>query len=218
MVIHLSYFIFTILESILLVVALSTDAFVASFAYGTNKIKIPFHSVVVISTICSLLLAISLFIGTIVRSFITPHITEMICFLVLFFLGIVKLCDSTIKAMIQKRKHLSKELSFSFFHLSFILHVYANPEEADSDASKILSPAEAASLAVALSLDGLAVGFGAALADINSLQIILFSLIFNIAAVMGGCYVGNKIAEKLPLDLSWLSGVLLMALAVLKLK
>lgn len=213
----MSYFIFTILESILLVVALSTDAFVASFAYGTNKIKILFRSVVVISTICSLLLAVSLFVGTIIRSFITPHMTEMICFFVLFVLGIVKLCDSTIKTTIRKRKNLSKELSFSFFHLSFILHIYANPEDADSDSSKILSPSEAASLAIALSLDGLAVGLGAALTDINHMQIILFSFIFNIMAVMGGCYVGNKVAEKLPLDLSWLSGILLMILAVLKL-
>ena len=49
------------LESILLVISLCMDTFVASFGYGTNKIKIPFTSVTVINLVCSGLLAISLF-------------------------------------------------------------------------------------------------------------------------------------------------------------
>jgi len=36
------------LETILLVLALSLDAFVASMAYGTNGIKIPFKSIIII--------------------------------------------------------------------------------------------------------------------------------------------------------------------------
>ena len=80
-----------------------------------------------------------------------------------------------------------------------------------------MSPKEAAPLAIALSLDGLAVGFGAALSDVNPIQAILFSLIINVAAVCLGCLVGNKVAEKVPLDLSWVSGLLLMVLAFLKL-
>lgn len=39
------------LEALLLVTALSVDAFVASFAYGANKIRIPLSSVAVINLI-----------------------------------------------------------------------------------------------------------------------------------------------------------------------
>ncbi len=49
------------IESLLLVLAVSLDAFVASIAYGTNKIKIPFASATIINIICSSVLGLSLF-------------------------------------------------------------------------------------------------------------------------------------------------------------
>ncbi len=49
------------IESLLLVLAVSLDAFVASIAYGTNKIKIPFVSATIINIICSSVLGVSLF-------------------------------------------------------------------------------------------------------------------------------------------------------------
>lgn len=206
-----------LLESLMLAVALSTDAFVASFAYGTNKIHIPLSSVAVINVICSVMLAISLFLGSLLRPFLPGHLTGIICFCILFILGIVRLCDSTIKAFIRRHSKLHKQFAFSALHLSFILYVYADPEQADSDQSKILSPAEAASLALAVSLDSLAVGFGSALSNINWLQTITATFLCGLFAVFMGCFIGNKIAEKLSLDLSWLSGLLLMVLAVMKL-
>ncbi len=208
---------FSTVEILVLVTALSVDAFVASFAYGTNRIKIPLRSVAVISIICSAIFAVSLFLGSLIRPFMPTHFAGLLCFAILFVLGIVKLCDSAIKSFIRRSQGGHKKISFSAMHLRFILDVYANPENADSDCSKSLSPKEAAPLAIALSLDGLAVGFGAALPDVNPIQAILFSLIINVAAVCLGCLVGNKVAEKVPLDLSWVSGLLLMVLAFLKL-
>ena len=41
------------LEALLLVVALSLDAFVASFAYGAQRIRIPYSSAAIISVICT---------------------------------------------------------------------------------------------------------------------------------------------------------------------
>mgnify|MGYP001612947440 CR=1 FL=1 len=58
------------LQSIILVTSLCIDAFVASFGYGTNKIKIPFSSTTIINVVCSTVLAISLFAGSIVRKFL----------------------------------------------------------------------------------------------------------------------------------------------------
>lgn len=207
----------TALESIMLVIALSTDAFVASFAYGSNKIKIPFASVQIINIACSSILAVSLLLGTIFRQYVPGELTKTICFCILFFLGVARLMDSTIKAIIKSHTDLKKQIKFSMFNLNFILLLYADPEKADVDTSKILSPNEAVSLAIALSLDGLAVGFGAALGNINILETVIFSLIFGTVAVIFGCFLGNKVAEKIPLDLSWLSGVLLIVLAFLKL-
>ncbi|MDA6840406.1 manganese efflux pump, partial [Escherichia coli] len=80
-------------------------------------------------------------------------------------------------------------------HLNFILTVYADPEQADQDRSRLLSPAEAFSLAVALSLDGLAVGFGAALGSVGVWQSLLFSLFIGAGAVRLGAFLGNRLAS-----------------------
>ena len=71
---------------------------------------------------------------------------------------------------------------------------------------------------VALSLDGIAAGFGTGLVAANLAEIIIFSLIVNMIAILAGCFIGNKVAEKTDLNLSWLSGATLMLLAFLKLK
>lgn len=205
------------LEALVLVLALSVDTFVASFAYGANRIRIPFRSVAVINLICTLMLALSLLAGSLIRPYIPQEITRVVCFSILLILGVVKLCDSTLKAYIRKNRHLRKKVSFSLLHLNFILQIYADPEQADKDASQELSVGEAVSLAVALSLDGLAVGFGAALTSINVWLAVGISLIGGALLMKLGCFIGRKAAEKLSLDLSWLSGVLLMVLAFLKL-
>ena len=53
-------------NSILLVGALSIDAFVASFAYATSKIKIPFKSALIINVVSTTILGIALFTGSFV--------------------------------------------------------------------------------------------------------------------------------------------------------
>ena len=190
-------------NSILLVGALSIDAFVASFAYATSKIKIPFKSALIINVVSTTILGIALFTGSFVSKFIPSVFTTSIC---------------TLKALIGPKGSLTRNYEFKVSDFRFFLNVYIDNTAADVDHSLTLSPKESFSLALALSLDGLAAGFGAGLVAANFIQIIIFSLIINIIAILGGCFVGNKIAEKTELNLSWLSGVTLILLAFLKLK
>lgn len=154
-------------EILLLVTAVSADAFAASFAYGVGRIRIPFSSVTVITVVSAGMLLFSLLLGGVVRPFLPPGPAEGISFGTLCLLGIIKLFDSTLKAFFRRHTTFRREWKVAGFELRFILNVYANPEEADSDRSHTLSPREAAPLAAALSLDGLAAGFGAGLTEIN---------------------------------------------------
>lgn len=206
------------IDLILLVSALSVDAFVASFAYGASKIKIPFKSAMTINLVCTTILAIALFLGSIISKYIPSVFTTSICFIVLLVLGLAKLFDSTLKAILNKSRTLSRDLSFKFLDFKFFLKVCLDSTEADIDRSYELSPKESFSLAIALSLDGLAAGFSTGLVVTNYVQIILFSLIINMIAVLLGCFIGNKFAQKSDLNLSWLSGATLILLAFLKLK
>lgn len=201
-------------ESLLLVFTLSLDAFVASIAYGTSKIKIPFVSIVVINITCSFLFAISLFLGSLVKKLVPGSITSVISFLILMLLGIFYLFQSLIKNYITKISSSSKEVSLKVSNL--IISIYVDETTADFDNSKNLNPVEAIYLAIALSLDSLAVGFGSSLGNINYFQVVLLSFIYGIVAVYIGLFIGRKLVERSNIDISWLSGIILMVLAVMK--
>ena len=208
---------FTLLSALTLVTALSMDAMVAGFAYGADRISIPLRSTLVITVICTTVLGGSLLAGRLLSPLFSPSFTKACCFIILFLLGLVKLFDSSLKTYIMARAGFSRKLSFSLFHLQFILSVYADPKEADLDRSRTLSATEAASLAFALSLDGLAVGFGAGLASFPVGLVLLLNLLFGIAAILLGAWLGRRFCGHCSYDLSWLSGALLILLAILKL-
>jgi putative sporulation protein YtaF len=202
-------------EALLLTAVVSIDVFAASFAYGSSKIKITWLSVMVITVIGSVMLGSSLYFSVFMQSYIPDGLADILSFGILFTLGLLKIFDSVIKNIIRKHNDKSKQMEFSAFNLKFILNVYANPEQADIDKSKTLSPKEAAAVAVAVALDAFALGFGAGLTDVNHLQIVVFSFILDIFAVVLGCYTGVKIAKKSPFNLSWLGGVILIVMAIL---
>ena len=204
--------IFSILQAAVLASSLSIDAFTAGFAYGSKKIHIPMMSIQLISLICTAFIGLSMFFGHILLGYLPETLAAVLAFTILFIIGLIKLFDSIVKALI--RKQFEKAFKFSAFNIQFILQLYANPEDADSDVSKHLSPNEAVLLAVSLSLDGMAVGFGAALAGINPFALIGWSLLTNVIALLFGRKLGHRLAEKLPFNITWLAGLVLMGLAV----
>lgn len=194
------------LTAFLLTTALSADAFASGFAYGANKIKISFLSVTVINVVCTAVLAVSLFLGKAIGSVIPSVVTVAVCACILILLGLVKIFDGLIKKGFRKSG-------------STILNLCANPEKADFDNSKTLSVKEAFFLAIALSLDGIAVGVGSGIAE-QSLTlytaIICFSFVTGAVLILAGAVLGRKLAAKTTLNLSWLSGLILIGIAIMK--
>ena len=205
------------LEALLLVSALSLDALVASFSFGVEKIKVPWLSALFMSGICSAFLAVSLLLGSVVKPYVSPHLAAVLSFLILLILGITRLLDSAIKTCIKKSCTKTKDIKFKLLDLHFMLRIYADSTEADVNHSKSLSVGEASSLAVALSLDGFATGFGAGLTNANPVEMILFSFIIGLIAIRIGCAVGRRVASSAALNLSWAGGAILILLAFTKL-
>lgn len=204
-------------QSGLLVAALTVDAFFASLAYGADRIKIPPVSALVIDGVCTGILAVSLFAGSLIGPLIPPAWVTGISFGMLFLLGTVKLFDSALKALIQRRQKKRARVCFRLSDLRFILQIYVDSTRADADRSRSLSVPEAVSLAVALSVDGLAAGFGAGLLDQVPWLTLLLSLLITAAAIFGGSILGKKLSEKVRFDFGWCSGILLILLAICKL-
>lgn len=166
----LSYF-----EAFIMVSALSLDAFAASFAYGTNKIKIPLKSVVIINFVCSVILGVALSAGSYIADFIPRSVTSWICFSILIFIAITKLFEFSIKNWIRRQGSDSPKTEFTIMNFRFCLQLIADPTRADADKSKVLSSKEAIALALSLSLDGLAVGLGAGMVSCGIPFILLLS-------------------------------------------
>ena len=207
---------FPIVEALILAAALSVDALIASFAYGSQKIKVPLPSVLVISLICSAMLGLTLFLGGQAAAVISEGLAVGISFSILFGLGLLRVCDSSLKNWIRKSEARQGQIKFSLFHFKFILKIYADPKWADVDKSRILSIKEAAALSVALSLDGVAAGLGVGLTGGGAFLSLGLLFLLTIAAIGSGCKLGGKFAHKLDTDISWVSGSLLILLAVLQ--
>ena len=205
------------MQTILLVLVLSLDAFVASMAYGTNGIKVPFKSIIIIDLVCSFSLFISLILGTFLGNIFPNNITTIISFLILLSIGIYYLFESMVKSYLKKRKEGENKLKLKLFNISLIIEIYIDEMKADIDNSKTLSSGEALYLAFALSLDSLAIGFGTGLVNINIFYIIIFSLIMNLVAIWLGLLLGKIFVEKSKVDLSWFTGIILIILAIFRL-
>jgi putative Mn2+ efflux pump MntP len=178
-------------EGIALALACSVDAFAAGFAYGGRGIHIPWLSGLLLAFVCTVFLGASLWLGGVLSKFIPGWLTAAVCFVILFSLGAAKLLESIIRR---------------------------TPKEGTADKNKdmTISPAEAAVLAIALSLDGLAVGFGAGVGQADALVTVIASLIIGTAAIMGGAKFGKRVRRAAPFNMSWISGVILIGLAVLR--
>jgi len=205
-----------ILEAAAIAAALSMDAFVAGFAYGARQIRMPQRSIMLINLICSAIVGLSLGLGSLVAGFLPAGLQRGLCFGLLFVLGLVKLLDGIVRAAIRRYGSLDGKLDFSLFSLRFVLHVYADPAAVDLDHSKSISPAEAASLALALSLDGAAAGFGAALGQASVPAVVIASLIANQLTLLLGSWLGERLSRRFNMSLGWLGGAILLLLAFSK--
>lgn len=205
------------METILLALALSLDAFVASMAYGTNGIRIPFKSVIIIDLVCAFFLSISLILATVLKRVLSVKVTTIISFLILFSIGIYYLFESLLKNYLKKKSRENNKLKVKLFDMSLIVEIYIDEVKADFDNSKSLSSGEAVYLATALSLDSLAIGFGTGLANINIFYILILSLAIDLVAIWSGLHLGRIFMEKSKIDLSWLAGIILIILAMFKL-
>jgi len=209
--------IFAVLQAAAIAVSVSIDAMAASFAYGCKKIKIPILSIIIITLVCAIVIGLSFVFGTMLVLRIPEWLAVGLSFTILFIIGVVKLFDSITKSIIRKYTQINKEIKLSVFNFKLVLHLYADPEAADVDVSKCISPREATVLAVSLSLDGFAVGLGAAMIGVNGWTLVVFTLITGFVALLVGCWLGNKAADKLRFNISWLAGVILIALAFMQL-
>lgn len=180
----------SILEILFLVTAVSVDAFAAGFTYGVSKIKVPFSSVLIVTGVSSLVLGFSMAAGSLICNLIPGNMTRYVSFVILFVIGTVKLFDRS---------------------------SHEEAEQADKNQDAFVSAEEAAVLGAALSLDSLAAGVGAGVRASQIPAAFLLSFLVGALAVEAGGLLGRLISARCQSNLCWVSGILLIILAFMKL-
>lgn len=203
-------------QTVLLIIALSVDVFLASAACGAEHIRIEKKTALCISAICSGVLFLSLVAGKLLNGVIKEKYTVILCFWGLLLVGIFKLAEYGIRAYIRKHKFLCKRVKITFSQLNFILSIYNNPVMADKDRSASMSVAEGVFFALAMSLDGFFGGLSAAFLGINVWQTTALNFLLSYAAVWLGSRAGMCMVKKRERDFSWVSGALFVVLAFSK--
>ncbi len=181
---------FSVSKLIMLIVALSADAFTAGFAYGTDKVKIPALSAIIVSLLSVLLLVSSLALGGFFKAYIPASAASLLSFFILAVLAVLKIFDSSLKKTIT---------------------------EVNGGDVEVLSPSEALPLGFALSADSAAAGIGAASLEFSLPVTAVLTFLIGILAIYGGCRLGRLLASKSDFNFSIIGGFLLLFLAFSKL-
>lgn len=176
---------------ILLAIAVSLDSFGVGVTYGMRRIRVPFISLLIIMLCSGLVVLASMTIGSLLSSFISPHIAEIIGGLVLVSIGLFSLYNvvrtkknnQSEESKITQYEPKEKEWKVEIQKLGIFITVLKKPQQADLDNSGIISGKEALLLGFALALDAFGSGLGAAMLGYS--PIITATLI----ALMSGLFV-----------------------------
>lgn len=205
----------SLIEALVLALALSLDIVVAFFGYGISKIKIPFKTALFITFINALVLGVFVAVGYFLGGVISLTFAKWLSFSLLLLVGIIKLFGELLKMWLTKRTN--KPVKLKVFNFQLMLNVLTDSANADVDKDKVLSILEALSVSFIISLDEIGVGLSVGVSSAYPYFIIIINVVTCIIALFTGLFIGKKVSKLTKMNLSWLGGLVLIILAVTKL-
>ncbi|AZR73720.1 sporulation membrane protein YtaF [Anoxybacter fermentans] len=221
-----------LLYIVFLAIAISLDGFFVGITYGFRKIKVSFIPLLIISATSSLIIMVAMVIGCSILDFISPGLAEMIGAVILIGVGVMVIYETYKSLLVQKEVNEGYSIMYvdetkdeephqlftwKIKPLGIIINILREPTEADFDASGSISNYEAIFLGLALALDALGAGFGAALTGFNPILIPLCVGLTKFVFLYSGNFFGARFSNLFNNRLVYLSGVILILLGVMKL-
>ena len=205
---------FTIMPVLLFMFAVSIDSLTAGFSYGTSKVRIKSISAVFLVFIPAVSITLMTRIGTLLFSFIPVRIFSVLSFLLLFFLACEKLIESLIRHLAGKYPNNVGNWAYKIKQVNIIFTIYFSPEDANKQDVQVLSAKEALFLSLALSLDSILASMAFSCQVSSLLFFFLLAIFFHFFLFLSGYMLGLAVSRKFTIDLSWLSGLFLLLLAL----
>jgi putative sporulation protein YtaF len=207
-----------------LALAVSLDGFGVGVMYGLRKIRIPVISISIIALCSGIVIFGSMQLGVLLLQFLPPVYTREIGALILIIIGLWSLFQMIMQKYgdtADTENTVAGEMNpvvyIELKTLGLIIQILKSPSAADIDRSGNISASEAALLGIALSLDALGAGIGAALIGFNPLltacMIALSSGIFLFFGLrLGFAFSGIHWVRRL----SFLPGCILIMMGIIK--
>ncbi len=193
---------------LLYILSVNSDSIGVGISYGLRKIHISFIAGATCAGVSALCFAIAFFAGSFLSAYISPNLSKALASIVLFLLGIWIILNS-----FTDTKYTRK---FSIRPLGITILILRDPVACDFDNSSKIDIREAIYLAIALSLDSVAVGFGAGLSGLSAWYLPILIGITQFLFLKLGKIIGEKLRTlKIPHKIwTTLSGLILILLAI----
>lgn len=194
--------------------AVTLDSLTAGLTYGARKVHIKVVSYIILICVPALFIAAARQIGSFLAYLLPPRALPWISFTILSMLGLSKLAESLIRRLAAKHPSLARNWGCKIKQINIIFTIYLSPEDANQEDLQTLSEKEALLLSLALSLDSILVGMAFTMEPVSVLFLFLSAMLSNLLFFLLGYLLGHFLRHLFAVDLSWLSGLLLLLLAL----
>lgn len=196
-----------------LVIAVSLDGFGVGITYGMQKVRVPLFALCIIMMCSGVVVLLSMTIGNILSSVISPDIATIFGGCILILLGCFSLFN------IIRSKADSKETDFinedSIKRMHQFKAVMTTPGKADLDSSGAISANEALLLGSALALDAFGAGLGAAIIGYSPFLTAILVALMSGTFVFCGLKLGNLLSKNKQMQkMTFIPPLLLIALGI----
>lgn len=206
---------FTMLPALLLfLAAVSVDSLSAGLTYGTQRVKISLAACLILIFVPALFVTAANRVGSFICFLLPETALPFLSFTLLALLGTSKLLESLLRSIARKYPSLTRNWGVTIKQINIIFTVYLSPEEANKEDLQVLSAKEALLLSFALSLDSVLAGMAFTTGQVPLLFLFLLASVFNLLLFGAGYGFGRLVSSILHIDLSWLSGLFLLLLAL----
>lgn len=203
---------------LLLGFAVSIDAFAAGVAYGIKSIKMPAKSLAVIGVITALFTSTAITLAYYLGSFVNTAVAVTGGSLLLIAIGAWNIFQEYIAKKTALQKSLTETPSLKLRIGRIVISIMSDPETADIDCSRSISPAEAILLGLALGIDNLVATFAAAL--INPLPLYtpaVMAFIQMLLIAVGISAAARLFSDDLRKRVPYVPGAILIILGIIRL-
>lgn len=213
-----------------LALAVSLDSFGAGTTYGLRRIRIPLSSILIIAGCSGVSIFCSMVVGNWIALWLSPHMGSRIGAGILILLG----CWTLFHYMTNKEQDRVEERSgqvevlvehvgdpkiwtWELRKWGLVIQILKKPTTADMDHSGSINATEAILLGIALSLDSLGAGLGAALLGYPPLLISCIITIMCGVFLRLGMWTGFRFQQNRFRDFfSYVPGVILIIMGLLR--